>query len=162
MSKKILIDLIKCRECESCTADCIYTFHPDNKGITALQEMAAFAITCRKCSDAPCIIVCPADALEKQEDGVVDRAVNLCVACKSCVTICPFGTLMNDFFESRKSICDYCELNETTDQLLCIKTCPEEALVITEQEENPEEYIFKINDKVLVRDYKWERLVETE
>ncbi len=162
MGKKILIDLIKCRECEACTAECAYTFHPENNGIIALKELAAFAVTCRKCVDAPCIEVCPAEALEKNEDNMVIRAVNLCVACKSCVAICPFGTLMNDFFESKKSICDYCDLNGDVKELLCVKTCPVEALSLTDREEDPEEHIYQINDKVLVRDYKWENLVELE
>ncbi|MBS0000383.1 MAG: 4Fe-4S binding protein, partial [Cyclobacteriaceae bacterium] len=156
MGKKILIDLITCRECKDCMADCAYNFHPDNKGIIALMELAAFAVSCRKCQDAPCIEVCPAEALEKTENNLVVRAVNLCVACKSCVTICPFGTLLNDLFESRKSICDYCELNGNVTDLLCIRTCPEGALRLTDEEENPAENIYQINDKVLVRDYKWE------
>lgn len=162
MGKKILIDLIKCRECETCTADCVYTFHPENKGIIALKELAAFAVSCRKCKDAPCINVCPADALEKNDDNMVVRAVNLCVACKSCVTICPFGTLLNDFFESKKSICDYCDLNGKDQELLCVKTCPVDALEVTERDESPEEHLYQINEKVLVRDYKWENLVELE
>ncbi len=160
MSKKILIDLIKCRECETCTADCIYTFHPENKGIMSLHEMAVFAVTCKRCTDAPCVEVCPADALEKDEDKMVVRAVNLCVACKSCVAICPFGTIMNDLFEPKKSICDYCDLNGDVNELLCVNTCPEEALTITDMDEDPENNIFQINDKVLVKDYKWENLVE--
>lgn len=160
MNKKILIDLIKCRECETCTADCLYTFHPENKGIMSLKEMAVFAVTCRQCADAPCVEVCPADALEKRDDKMVERSVNLCVACKSCVSICPFGTIFNDLFEPKKSICDYCSLNGEVNELLCVKTCPEGALMLTDMDENPEENIYQINDKVLVRDYKWEKLVE--
>jgi Fe-S-cluster-containing hydrogenase component 2 len=162
MGKKILIDLVTCRECGECVADCAYTFHPDNKGIIALKELAAFAVSCRKCQDAPCIDVCPAEALEKDENNQVVRAVNLCVACKSCVTICPFGTMLNDLFESRKSICNYCGINGSVKDLLCIRTCPEVALMLTDQEEDPAENIYQVNDKVLVRDYKWEKMVELE
>ena len=162
MGKKILIDLITCRECKECVADCAYTFHPGNKGIIALIELAAFAVSCRKCQDAPCIGVCPAEALERTENNLVVRAINLCVACKSCVAICPFGTMLNDLFEYRKSICNYCELNGDVKDLLCVRTCPENALMLTDRDENPAENIYQINDKVLVRDYKWETMVESE
>jgi formate dehydrogenase iron-sulfur subunit len=162
MGKKILIDLIKCRECSQCTADCFYTFHPGNNGIEALKELAAFSVSCRKCIKAPCIDICPASALEKTEDNFINRAVNLCIGCKSCVTICPFGTLLNDFFKSRKSICDYCDLNEEVTELLCVITCPVEALSLTDKEENPQENLYQVHDKVLIRDYKWENLVVIE
>jgi Fe-S-cluster-containing hydrogenase component 2 len=162
MGKKILIDLIKCRECGDCVADCTYTFHPGNKGIIALKELAAFAVSCRKCKDAPCVAVCPAEALEKNENEMLVRAVNLCIACKSCVTICPFGTMLNDLFESRKSICNYCEMDGTEKDLLCIRTCPEGALELTEQDEDPAKNIYQVNDKVLVKDYMWDKMVELE
>ena len=160
MNQNILIDLTKCRDCESCTADCMYTFHPGNKGVMSILEMAVFAVSCRRCKDAPCVEVCPADALDKNDENMVVRWVNLCVACKSCVAICPFGTIMNDLFEPRKSICDYCELNGEINELLCVESCPENALKITDMEEDPENNLFRVHEKVLVKDYKWEKLAK--
>ena len=99
MAKKLYIDMTKCRECEECVVECVYDHHPVNRGLKSLLETAAFQFTCRRCEDAPCIEVCPADALERNSEGMVERALNLCVACKSCVAICPFGTLMTQFFD---------------------------------------------------------------
>lgn len=162
MSKKILIDLMQCRDCDTCQTSCQYNFHPGNNGIHDLLESAVFNYTCRKCTSAPCIDVCPEEALEKNEDGIIVRAVNLCVACHSCVAICPFGTMMNDFFEKRKSICDFCDLddNGNVESLLCVNTCPKGALKLVETEANEEEHIYELNPKVLVKERKWERLIE--
>jgi Fe-S-cluster-containing dehydrogenase component len=123
-----------------------------------LLEEAAFNFTCRRCEDAPCISVCPVDALEKDTNGVVRRAVNLCVACKSCVMACPFGTMMNNFFEVRKSVCDYCGMNGHPVKLLCIETCPEKAITLLETGPDPEQNLHQLNNKVLVREIIWEKL----
>ena len=123
-----------------------------------IREMAAFAYTCRHCEDAPCISACPAGALEKGSDGIVHRFSFVCVSCRSCVSICPFGTLMNDFFEYRKSICNYCRLDENTKSLACIDSCCEKALSLVDMEENSKENIYALNERVLVRELTWEKL----
>lgn len=161
MGKKILIDLMQCRECESCQVSCEYDFHPANNGMHDLLESAVFMHTCRKCESAPCIEVCPADALEKSENGVIARAVNLCVACHSCVAICPFGTLFNDFFEKRKSICNLCDLDDHTVSLACVESCPEGALQLVDMEPSEAENLFSLNDRVLIKEHKWEKLIAT-
>lgn len=160
MSKRILIDLMKCRECEKCIVECDYSLHPKNNGVIGLHEMAVFNFTCRRCEDAPCIEVCPAEALERTSEGIVERAVNLCVSCKSCIAACPFGTLMNHFFEVRKSICDYCHFDEHTLSLKCVDTCPHGALSFTNQEPDEASYIFEMNKHVLVKEYAWEKIKE--
>ncbi|MBM3421353.1 MAG: ferredoxin [Bacteroidetes bacterium] len=158
MSPRIIIDMNKCRNCNSCTVACSYQHHPGNNGMLQLLEQAAFRFTCRKCEEAPCISVCPVDALWKDSEGVVKRAVNLCVACKSCVVACPFGTMMNNFFEVRKSVCDYCGMNGKPVKLLCVDTCPEQALSVAEADEDPAADLHRLNDKVLVREIIWEKL----
>ncbi|MDP2423264.1 MAG: 4Fe-4S dicluster domain-containing protein [Bacteroidales bacterium] len=158
MAKKLIIDLTKCRTCEECVVECLYDHHPVNHGMKSLLEMAAFQFTCRRCEDAPCIEVCPPEALERNNEGIVERALNLCIACKSCVTVCPFGTLMNHFFEVRQPICDLCDFNELTKSLKCIDTCPKGALSFTEFVPDDKKHILELNERVLVKEYAWEKL----
>ncbi|MFP4489290.1 MAG: 4Fe-4S dicluster domain-containing protein [Bacteroidales bacterium] len=158
MSKKIVIDMIKCRSCSSCQVQCSYQHHPGNNGMMPLLEKAAFSFTCRRCEDAPCIEVCPVDALERDDKGIISRSSNLCIACKSCVMACPFGTMMNNFFEVRKSVCDYCGMNGSNVKLLCIESCPNEALAVEDSDEDPGQHLHKLNEKVLVRDILWDNL----
>lgn len=165
MNKKILIDLAKFREPENGEynfGECIYDFHPANIGIKHIVEKAMMLFTCRKCEDSPCLEVCPEEALEKDENGFIVRASNLCVSCQSCVVACPFGTIMNDVFTSKKSICDLCDFNDNTESLRCMETAPEGAIQIVEMEENVEKNIHKLNDKVLVKEIRWDELIRNE
>jgi len=154
----ILIDMIKLRaamiENPSITLPEAY-FYPDINinGLKTIRELAAFSFSCRRCEDAPCISVCPAEALEKVESGIIERHTNLCVSCKSCVTICPFGTMMSDFFEHRRNRDNLYDLNFESDIARFIMSCPEGTVTLIESEEVPENNIYRLNEKVLIRDF---------
>ena len=122
-------------------------------GLKTIRELATFRFTCRKCEDAPCIKVCPADALEKDELGVVERHSNLCISCKSCVTICPFGTMMTDFFKHHRNKDLFYDLNDETEMEKFIRVCPRGTATITYEDESPEKNIYSLNERVLIRDY---------
>ena len=159
MQKKILINLPDFRsdnhDNQSPTE--LVTVGTDaSPGLKTLRELAIFRFTCRKCTDAPCISVCPAHALEKNTDGVIDRAINLCVSCKSCVGSCPFGTLMTYFLRFKKDRNEMVDLNDHASVQGFIKEVSPATIELTEQKENPEKRIFRLNDKVLVREYVWE------
>ena len=47
---------------------------------------------CMHCEDPVCARVCPADAIQKDEFGIVHSATTArCIACANCVIACPFG-----------------------------------------------------------------------
>ncbi len=46
---------------------------------------------CYHCENAPCVSVCPTDALQKRDDGFVTVSDDLCVGCQYCLSACPFG-----------------------------------------------------------------------
>ncbi len=156
MAQQLLIDLSKCRECDDCTAGCAYYLHPDNEGMKDLHEMAVFNFTCRRCEDAPCLNVCPADALDRNSEGIVERALNLCVACKSCVAACPFGTMMNHFFNIRAPRCDYCQSEKRPNRYICIESCPKQAISNAYSGPDTQKHIYVLNEHILVKEYPWE------
>jgi Fe-S-cluster-containing hydrogenase component 2 len=157
MPGKILIDMIKMRTAsiEDPERDlpeaCFYPSVNIN-GLKTIRELATFRFTCRKCKEAPCIGVCPADALEKDEEGIVIRHTNLCVACKSCVTICPFGTMMTDFFKFHRNKDLFYDLKDEQDIGRFILACPEGTVTLTDDDEAPEKNIYGLNEKVLIRE----------
>jgi Fe-S-cluster-containing hydrogenase component 2 len=157
MPGKILIDMIKMRAAsiEDPERDlpeaCFYPSLNIN-GLKTIRELATFRFTCRKCREAPCIGVCPADALEKDEEGIVVRHTNLCVACKSCVTICPFGTMMTDFFKFHRNKDLFYDLKDEKDIVRFILACPEGTVTLTDDDEAPEKNIYSLNEKVLIRE----------
>jgi Fe-S-cluster-containing hydrogenase component 2 len=158
MNRKILIDMIKLRSAMIENSDmtlpeaCFYPSININ-GLKTIRELAVFRFTCRKCEDAPCISVCPADALEKDDDGIIVRHTNLCVSCKSCVTICPFGTMMTDFFIHHRNRDLIYDLTDDKEIDNFIRACPRGTATITYEDESPEKNIYRLNDKVLIKDY---------
>jgi Fe-S-cluster-containing hydrogenase component 2 len=158
MTRKILIDMIKLRAAmvEDSTIAlpeaCFYPYLNIN-GLKTIRELAVFQFTCRKCEDAPCINVCPADALEKDDNGLVTRHTNLCVSCKSCVTICPFGTMMTDFFKHHRNKDLFFDLKDEKEMIKFVEACPAGTASITDDDESPEKNIYSLNEKVLIKDY---------
>jgi Fe-S-cluster-containing hydrogenase component 2 len=158
MPQKILIDMIKLRA--AMVEDSNLTlpegiFYPslNSNGLKTIRELAAFRFTCRKCEDAPCIAVCPADALEKDDDGIVTRYTNLCISCKSCVTICPFGTMMTDFFRHHRNKDLFYDLTDKQELEKFIEACPPGTVSLVDIDESPEENIYSLNENVLVREH---------
>jgi formate dehydrogenase iron-sulfur subunit len=160
MAQKILIDLEKYRffpdqPGDKTPPEGLYQPSVDGCGLKSVRELAVFQFTCRKCTDAPCIAVCPADALEKDEEGLISRSTNLCISCKSCVVICPFGTMMTDFFEYHRDKDNYYDVTDEQELELFIKNCPEGAVQKVDMEEDPENHIHKLNDHILIRERIW-------
>ena len=158
MSKKVLIDLLKLRQLENCQVEGVDLNLQGEGAFKTIRELATFKFTCRKCKDAPCIAVCPVEALERDDNDVIKRSSNLCVGCKSCVIACPFGTIMDDVIEYKKPICDFCDLSDNVETLECIKTCPEKAISLVDIDEDKEEDIYRLNDKILIKEHIWEKL----
>jgi formate dehydrogenase iron-sulfur subunit len=160
MAPKILIDLEKFRKpegksCDESPPEGYIGISEDNTGLKSIRELAVFRFSCRKCTDAPCIAVCPADALEKDEKGFISRSTNLCISCKSCVVICPFGTMMSDFFTYHRDKENYYDLSDEKELDLWIRTSPEGAVTRVDMEEDPEQHIYQLNDQILVRERMW-------
>jgi len=155
---KVLIDMIKLRAAMTqnpslALPEALCYNSANTNGLKTIRELATFRFTCRRCEDAPCIGVCPADALEKDGDGIIMRHTNLCVSCKSCVTICPFGTMMTDFFMHHRNkdlLYDLCDHDEA---LKFVAACPPGTAMLTDQNEKPEEHVYQLNEKVLIREY---------
>jgi Fe-S-cluster-containing hydrogenase component 2 len=158
MARKVLIDMIKLRsamiEDSTLSVPEAYYYPSLNiNGLKTIRELATFRFACRKCEDAPCINVCPAEALEKDENGIVVRYTNLCVSCKSCVTICPFGTMMTDFFKHHRNKDLFYDLRDEKEMDEFIRVCPAGAVTMTDDDESPDKNIYSLNEKVLIKDY---------
>lgn len=155
--RTLLLDLDVCdsADCKKCEATCSNTFHPENNGITELREQATFAHYCRQCKNQACLEACPVDALEKNEDGVVERANLLCIGCDSCIMACPFGTIYTEFLPFLGSSCDLCE--ERPGKPSCVSTCPYDGLKSVPAGHEPEgEDWHRMRDTLLVHVSSWE------
>ena len=66
-------------------------------------------VVCMHCDSPTCAEVCPAHAIKRTGDGVVQSAKkSRCIACNNCVLACPFGIpKMNTRMELMMK-CDQC------------------------------------------------------
>ena len=49
-------------------------------------------VICMHCNTPTCAEVCPADAIKKTDDGIVQSAKKeRCIGCNNCGLACPFG-----------------------------------------------------------------------
>lgn len=129
---------------------------PNRNGLKTIRELAMFQFSCRRCEDAPCIRACPAQALEKDADGMVHRSTNLCVACKSCIVICPFGTIMNDFFEHHRTKDRYLDLDNPAGLQKFIDENPGSSVEWVEMEADPSQHIYAYSDDILIKEFTWD------
>jgi Fe-S-cluster-containing dehydrogenase component len=59
----------------------------DRQGTTATA-----AYVCWHCEEPTCDMVCPADVIEKGDDGIVQSLLKpRCIDYSNCVLACPFG-----------------------------------------------------------------------
>jgi carbon-monoxide dehydrogenase iron sulfur subunit len=94
-------------------------------------------LQCRHCQDAPCVAVCPKSALTQPEPGgVVLPHPEACVACRSCVMVCPFGAVRLGGEDGKALLkCDLCiERLEAGQEPACVEACPTGALLFAEPE----------------------------
>jgi formate dehydrogenase iron-sulfur subunit len=165
--KNLLIDMTRYRECGSGSCDQpvpegLVKGSPEKSGLKSLRELASFVYTCRRCEDAPCVSVCPEEALKKNEEGMILRSSNLCVACKSCVIACPFGTMPSDFYQYKRDETLYYDLMQEEERERFVKESPEGSVRFTEESADEDTNIYELLPGILIKDYSWEKLKNLE
>jgi Fe-S-cluster-containing dehydrogenase component len=94
-------------------------------------------VVCMHCDSPTCAEVCPADAIKRTPDGVVQTARKpRCIACNNCVLACPFGVpkMHTDMHLMMK--CDMCyDRTSVGKKPMCASVCPSQALFYGAREE---------------------------
>ena len=101
------------------------------------NTIATVPSVCMHCDDPTCAKVCPADAIKKTEDGVVQSSLKpRCIACSNCVLACPFGIpkMMTELEQMMK--CDMCyDRTSEGKRPMCATVCPSQALTYVPREQ---------------------------
>jgi len=141
MKYGFIIDNRKCIGCHACTTACKSEHDVPigvNRTYVKQVEKGEFPNTrrifsvmrCNHCTDAPCVEICPVEALYTRDDGIVDFDNNRCIGCKSCMQACPYDALYIDPDTNTAAKCNYCSHRvEVGREPACVTVCPEHAII---------------------------------
>jgi Fe-S-cluster-containing dehydrogenase component/formate-dependent nitrite reductase membrane component NrfD len=135
------IDLKMCIGCHACTIACkaehdipvgvnrcwVKTVE---KGTFPDTQRLFLPVLCNQCEEAPCMNICPTNALFRRPDGIVDLDGDACIGCKACMVACPYDQLFIDPNTKTAEKCNFCA-NRIENQLqpACVSVCPTECRI---------------------------------
>ncbi|MCP3905654.1 MAG: polysulfide reductase NrfD [Planctomycetes bacterium] len=141
MQYGFVIDHDRCIGCHACTVACkaendvpVGDFRTWVKYIeqgTFPEVKRHFAVLrCNHCTDAPCVTICPVNALEKRPDGIVDLDRDACIGCRACMQACPYDAIYVNADSGAAEKCHYCAHRvERGLDPACVVVCPVEAIL---------------------------------
>ncbi len=140
---EFFIDPARCIGCNACVQACSEC--DTHKGHSMIQldyiDLASspqtVPVVCMHCDSPTCAEVCPADAIKRTGDGVVQTARKpRCIACNNCVLACPFGVPKMNTRMNLMMKCDMCyDRTSTGKKPMCASVCPSQALFFGTREE---------------------------
>jgi Fe-S-cluster-containing dehydrogenase component len=137
------IDPSRCIGCQSCVQACSECDTHKGESMIHLEfidrarSIQTVPVVCMHCEQPTCAEVCPADAIKRTGDGVVQSARKpRCIACGNCVMACPFG--VPELYIDRQVMmkCDMCyDRSSAGKKPMCATVCPSQALFFGTREE---------------------------
>ena len=146
-----LLDSESCIGCHACTVAC-KSEHDIPLGVNRTWvkyiETGSFpdvnrhfsVMRCNHCDDAPCIAICPTNALFRADNGVVDFDDDNCIGCKGCMNACPYDAIYINPATDTANKCNFC--NHRIEQGLepsCVVVCPTHAIKVADLDDPDDE-----------------------
>ncbi len=161
MQKSMLIDTSLCIGCRACQAACkqwnqlpaekteftgsyenpahfspitwtkiVFREHEDNGKVRWLFAKQG----CMHCTEAACMMVCPANAIYRTEFGTVRIDPERCIGCNYCAANCTYQVIGFDQAANVARKCTFCYDRISNGEIpACAKTCPTGAITYGER-----------------------------
>ncbi len=133
---EFFIDPGRCIGCNACVQACGEC--DTHKGYSMIEldyidpasSPQTIPLVCMHCESPTCAEVCPADAIKRSADGIVQSARKpRCIACSNCVLACPFGIPKMHTTMHLMMKCDMCyDRSSVGKKPMCASVCPSQAL----------------------------------
>jgi Fe-S-cluster-containing dehydrogenase component len=141
--REFFIDPGRCIGCEACVHACTECDTHRGHSMIHLEFIdrpvttQTVPVVCMHCDSPTCAEVCPADAIKRTGDGIVQTARKpRCIACNNCVLACPFGVPKMKSEMELMMKCDMCyDRTSTGLRPMCATVCPSGALFYGTREE---------------------------
>jgi Fe-S-cluster-containing dehydrogenase component/formate-dependent nitrite reductase membrane component NrfD len=142
MQYGFLMDHRRCIGCHACTVACksenavpVGSFRTwvkyTEKGRFPSVKRHFAVLRCNHCTKAPCVTICPVNALEKRPDGIVDIDRRACIGCRACMQACPYDAIYLNEETGSVEKCHFCAHRvEQNLEPACVIVCPEQAIVV--------------------------------
>ena len=130
-TKVLKIDYEKCTGCRTCEQVCTLwhdsVINPMRSRIRVVKwEMEGLYIpmSCQQCQDAPCMVGCPVGAISRNDEmNTVEVDYDVCIGCRTCVSVCPFGAMNFNTIDRKVVKCDLCDGDPQ-----CVRFCDVQAV----------------------------------
>ncbi len=168
MNYGFIMDNRKCIGCHACTVAC-KSEHDVAIGVNRTwvkyvekgeypNTRRLFSVMrCNHCEEAPCVEICPVEALHIRDDGIVDFDNRRCIGCKSCMQACPYNSLYIDPVTHTAAKCNYCAHRiDIGLEPACVNVCPEHAIISGDMD-NPATEIAQLLSREAVKVRKPEK-----
>jgi Fe-S-cluster-containing dehydrogenase component len=140
---EFFIDPNRCIGCQACVQACSECDTHKGHSMIHLEyvdrstSVQTVPVVCMHCEQPTCAEVCPADAIKRTADGVVQSARKpRCIACGNCAIACPFGVPEVNIEQQLMMKCDMCyDRTSIGKKPMCATVCPSQALYFGTREQ---------------------------
>lgn len=156
--KQFYIDLDECTGCDLCVIACKDEYvgnprkpwtlaQPDTghfwmdvnsleRGTAPKVKVTHMPLLCQHCDNAPCMKVCPEDAIARREDGLVWIDSEKCTGCGLCQEACPYDVIYMNESENVAQKCTGCaHIVEMGKMPRCADVCPRDAIYFADEDD---------------------------
>jgi Fe-S-cluster-containing dehydrogenase component len=141
----IYFDGKKCIGCHSCEVGCqlendappgvrLRLVKSHAKGHLPDTRLLSVSTACFHCNDPSCVSACPAGALRRRDDGVVEHIRSRCIGCAYCIQACPFSVPKASPGQRTMRKCSFCVHRiDHGKKPACVAKCPSGALTYSSE-----------------------------
>jgi anaerobic dimethyl sulfoxide reductase subunit B len=104
-------------------------YKSENGIITSVPFAYNLSLSCFNCENPRCMAACPTKAIYENENGIILIDHDLCMGCRYCEWVCPYGAPQFDPDIKMMTKCNLCE-DYVSDgrKPSCVDACPMRAL----------------------------------